>query len=267
MTDRSFLFVPGNRPERFDKACAAGADVVILDLEDAVALDEKPVARKAVRNWLEQGGNAWLRVNGTDTDWYSDDLSLLELPGVRGVTLPKAETAEQICALACRVRSGTPVMPLIETALGLWNADAIAAVDGVARLAFGSVDFQLDTGIGGDGDELLYARSRIVIASRVAGKLPPVDGVTTDLNDPAVLASDVARARRLGFGGKLCIHPKQVGSINAGFLPSPGEIEWARAVVAAADAAGGNAVRLEGKLIDRPLIERARVTLAAGAST
>lgn len=261
MSEKSFLFVPGNRPERFDKACAAGADAVILDLEDAVAPAGKEAAREAVRRWLDDGGRAWLRVNGTDTPWHDEDLALLSLEGVLGVLLPKAERADDLQALARVARSGTPLVPLVETALGLWNARELASVSSVQRLAFGSVDFQVDLSIQGDGEELLFARSQLVLASRVAGVLPPVDGVTVAIDDDAGLQEDVARARRLGFGGKLCIHPRQVPAIQSGFRPPPADLEWARRVIEAADTAGHDAVRLEGKLVDKPVIARARALL------
>jgi len=264
MIDRSFLFVPGNRHERFDKACASGAHAVILDLEDAVAPPDKAAARAHIGAWLDAGGRAWLRINACDTEGHADDLALLALPGVAGVVLPKAEDAERVRGVAAHLRPGVPLMPLVESALGVWNArEVAAATDAVSRLAFGSIDFQLDTGIVGDREELLYARSRLVLASRVAGRLAPVDGVTTALDDEAVLAADVAAARRLGFGGKLCIHPKQVGAVNAGFRPPAAELEWARRVVSAARAAGANAVRVDGKMVDKPVLERAQALLDA----
>jgi citrate lyase subunit beta / citryl-CoA lyase len=264
MNKRSFLFVPGNRPARFDKACAAGADVVILDMEDAVAPADKSSAREAIKAWLGPDKNVYLRLNGAGTDWFAEDLELLGRPGVMGVVLPKAETAEQIDTIAAHSGKHMPIVPLIETALGLWHVERIAKADRVLLLAFGSIDFQLDTGIGGEGDELLMARSRLVLISRVAGLLPPVDGVTVALDDEEVLKSDVNRARLLGFGGKLCIHPKQVAAINAGFAPQPAELAWARQVIEAAENSQDNAVRLEGKLIDRPIIDRARALLASG---
>ncbi len=266
MSEKTFLFVPGNRPERFDKACAAGADAVILDLEDAVAPPGKEAARDAVRRWLEEGGRAWLRVNGTDTPWHEGDLALLGLSGVLGVLLPKSERSDELQALARLVRAGTPLVPLVETALGLWNARELASVIGVQRLAFGSVDFQVDLSIQGDGEELLFARSQLVLASRVAGVLPPVDGVTVAIDDDDLLQADVARARRLGFGGKLCIHPRQVPAIQAGFRPPAADLEWARRVIQAADAARQDAVRLDGKLVDKPVIDRARALLQEGAA-
>jgi citrate lyase subunit beta/citryl-CoA lyase len=148
----------------------------------------------------------------------------------------------------------------------LWHAERIARAPGVERLAFGSVDFQLDTGIMSEREGLLFTRSQLVIASRVSGCLAPVDGVTVALDDEALLRQDVAHAhahaRALGFGGKLCIHPKQVAAVNAGFRPQPAEVAWAEKVVEAPARSGGNAVRLEGKLIDIPVIERARAILA-----
>jgi citrate lyase subunit beta/citryl-CoA lyase len=259
MTARSFLFVPGNRPERFAKACAAGADVTIVDLEDAVAPPDKAGARAALRGWLDAGKRVHLRINGADTDWFQDDLALLALPGVHGVVLPKAEHSAAVTEIHA-VAPGLPVIALIESALGLRNLEPIAAA-GIARFAFGSIDFQLDLGITGEREELLFARSPIVLVSRLAGLPPPIDGVTVALADPAQLADDIGYARRLGFGGKLCIHPRQVEAVNAGFLPPAADIEWARRVLEAADQASGNAVRLDGKMIDKPVIDRARAIL------
>lgn len=262
MMDRSYLFVPGNRPERFDKAYGAGAHAVIVDLEDAVAPADKAAAREAARAWLTAEKPVWLRINGPESEWFSSDLDLVGLAGVKGVMLPKAEDTKAIAEIRDRAGAGARIIPLIESALGLWRAEAIACAQGVERLAFGSVDFQLDTGITGEHEELLFARSQLVLVSRVAGRLAPVDGVTVALDDEAVLREDVARARRLGFGGKLCIHPKQVAGVNAGFRAPDADLAWARRVLEAADAAGNNAVRLDGKLIDRPIIDRARAILA-----
>lgn len=262
MMDRSFLFVPGNRPERFDKACGAGAHAVIVDLEDAVAPADKVRAREAVRAWLSTARPVWLRINGPESEWFGADLELVGLRGVKGVVVPKAEDGAVLDDIRRRASVPARIMPLIESALGLWRAESIASAAGVERLAFGSVDFQLDTGIVGEREELLVARSQLVLVSRVTGRLAPVDGVTVALNDETALREDVERARRLGFGGKLCIHPKQVAGVNAGFRAPDADLAWARRVVEAADAAANNAVRLDGKLIDRPIIERARALLA-----
>jgi citrate lyase subunit beta/citryl-CoA lyase len=266
MAAHSYLFVPGERPERFDKACSAGADVVILDLEDAVSPDNKDSARQSISQWLREGGQAWVRINGSDTPWYEDDCALLTEPGLLGVCLPKAETAAQISALAERLPEGSMVLPIIETARGLYNAEDVAAAPKVVRLAFGSVDFQVDTGILGDGDELLFARSRLVLASALARIEPPVDGVTVAISDLQQLADDVSRARLQGFGGKLCVHPKQVDAINQGFRPGAQELAWATAVIRTVDAHDGRgAMSLDGKLIDKPIILRAQRILASAA--
>jgi citrate lyase subunit beta/citryl-CoA lyase len=260
---RSYLFVPGNRPERFDKACAAGADAVIIDLEDAVPAAQKAAARNAVAAWLAPAKPVLLRINSTDSEWFGDDLELCKQPGVAGIVLPKAEFPEQLQQLATACPA-LALLPLIETAQGFYNALPLARCLGVQRLLFGSIDFQLDLGIEGDDDALLYFRSQLVGLSRLAGIQAPVDGVTTALDDPAQLQSDTQRARLLGFGAKLCIHPAQIAAVNLHFSPSREEQAWAERVLAAAEAAQGAAVALDGKMIDRPVILRAqKITVQA----
>ncbi|MEZ5883492.1 MAG: CoA ester lyase [Paracoccaceae bacterium] len=258
---RSCLFTPADRPERFAKALATGADLVVLDLEDAVQPDAKDAAREQIRAFLRNGGRAGVRVNGVSTPWHEKDLSLLQEPGLCALMLPKAEEAADLARLAAVLPAGCALIALVESALGVWNARDLAAVQGDAdRLRVGR--FQLDAGIPDsedDYDALLHARARLVLASAVAGIAAPMDGVTVALDDAAILRRDVARARGLGFGGKLCIHPRQIGPVHEGFAASEAEIAQARAIVAAADAAGANgAIRLHGKLIDRPVAERAR---------
>jgi len=263
---RSYLFVPGNRPERFGKAIAAGAGAVILDLEDAVPPEGKRAARDAVCRWLgddASGNAAWVRVNGTDTEFFADDVRALSGVPHCGLMLPKAESAAQLKSVAGQLGArATPIIALVESALGIWNAREIAESPQVERLAFGSVDFQLDSGIQDDDQGLLFARSQLVMASRIARIDAPIDGVTVQIGDAAQLARDVARARALGFGAKLCIHPNQVSGVEQGFAPGSDEVRWARAVVGAFEKAAGSAVRLEGKLIDLPVVERARRLLA-----
>ena len=266
MICRSYLFVPGNRPDRFEKAWQSGADAVILDLEDAVQSAHKDLAREEVASWLSPARPVYVRINGAGTPWFERDLEVVGMPGVLGVVLPKAELPEQVEQVAARLTSEARVLPLLETALGVWNAGALAQTPRVERLAFGSVDFQLDTGITGDQEELLYARSRLVLASRIASILPPVDGVTMALDDLTRLRDDVVRARRFGFGGKLCIHPKQVETINRGFGLTEAERARARRILEAVEATGAGAFRLDGELIDRPVIERARSILTQGDS-
>lgn len=258
---RSYLFVPGDRPERFPKAWSSGADAVILDLEDGVSADRKSFAREAVSAWLSAEHPVYVRVNGSRTEWFATDLAVVARPGVRGVMLPKAETPDQVEAVARALPGSMGVIPLLETVAGIIDVRVLAGAPRVERLAFGSVDFQLDAGIQGDGDELLYARSRMVLASRQAGIVPPLDGVTTDLDNPERLTADVDRARRLGFGGKLCVHPRQVVAVNRGFLPADREIAWSRRVIEAVRKTGTGAIRLDGELVDRPVIQRAESIL------
>jgi citrate lyase subunit beta/citryl-CoA lyase len=255
---RSYLFVPGNRPERFDKAVSAGADAVIVDLEDAVPDADKAGARSALAKWLSPKRRVLVRVNAAGTAWFDDDVAACRAEGVEGVVLPKAERAEQVAETAEAIGRDKIVIPLLESARGVFDAVAVGRAPGVQRLAFGSIDFQLDLGIGGDGDELLYFRSHIVIASGVAGLEPPIDGVTTAIDDEARLREETLRARRLGFGAKLCIHPKQLAPVHEGFAPAAEEIAWARRVLDAARASNGAAVALDGKMVDRPVILRAQ---------
>jgi citrate lyase subunit beta/citryl-CoA lyase len=254
---RSYLFVPGDRPERFDKACAAGAGQVILDLEDAVAPAAKARARDAIAAWLRADRPVALRINAAGTPWFDGDLALAAHPGVAAVMLPKAEEAGTLARVAA-VAPQAALLPLVETALGIAAVDAIARAPRVQRLVFGSIDFQLDLGIDGDGDELLYFRSRLVLASRLAELAPPVDGVCTAIDDTEALRAATLRARRLGFGAKLCIHPRQVGVVEAAFAPAAEEIAWARRVVEAAAHADGAAAAVDGRMVDRPVLLRAQ---------
>jgi len=262
LNPRSYLFVPGTRPDRFGKACAAGADAVILDLEDSVAHAEKGKARAAVAEWLSAARPLMVRVNTTDSEWFQDDLSLAKRPGIAGILLPKAERVEEIRAVAESFGAGVPILPQIETARGFRNALVLAAAAQVQRLLFGSIDFQLDLGMSAEEDELLYFRSQLVLDSRLAGILPPVDGVTTDFNSEERVREDTLRARRLGFGGKMCIHPMQVPVVNECFAPSAEEEAWARRVVEASAGAPGAAISVDGKMVDRPVLARAEVILA-----
>jgi citrate lyase subunit beta/citryl-CoA lyase len=259
MTPRSYLFVPADRPERFAKALAAGADAVIVDLEDAVAPAAKTSARDAFANWLEGSSAAavTVRLNAPQTEWFADDLRACAHPRVRALVVPKAERGDDLAFVATRAPERA-VLPLIESAAGIDAVRSIAATSGVTRLVFGSIDFQADLGIEGDDDALLVFRSQLVLASRLAGLDAPVDGVTTALDDDEAITRDTARARRLGFGAKLCIHPRQVAAVNRGFLPSEAELAWAQRVLAAAEASGGAAVAVDGRMVDAPVLLRAR---------
>jgi len=259
VTPRSYLFVPGNRADRFDKACAAGADAVILDLEDAVPPAEKGAARDAVLAYLDAARPLWLRVNGSGTEWFADDVAALAAhPGTLGILLPKAETREQIDAVLAHAHGALQVLPIVETALGMAGLPELCAAPRVPRLAFGTLDFQIDLGIDGDGEELHVFRSHIVLASRLAGIGAPVDGVSTVFDDAAAIEAEARRGRRFGFGGKLCIHPRQIGPVHRAYAWTSDERAWARRVLDAVEASGGAAVSLEGKMVDMPVILKAR---------
>ncbi len=264
---RAWLFVPGHRPERFEKALAAGADRVIIDLEDAVAPADKDSARAALAAWLATASaRVAVRLNAADTPWFESDLALLAHAAVSTVVLPKAEDTAVLARLAAQ-RAGLALVPLVESAAGIAAARTLAAAPGVERLAFGHIDFQLDLGMKDASEaDLLPHRCELVLASRLARIAPPLDGVTVAIDDAARLAEDVQRARRLGFGGKLCIHPRQVAGVRAGFAPSEAELAWARRVLEAAAAAGGAAVAVDGKMVDKPVLLRAEGILKESGS-
>jgi len=261
----TYLFVPGNRPDRFAKACAAGADAVIIDLEDAVPPVDKPAARESFARWVSSGQAVHVRINSAATEWFREDAAACRQLGVAGILLPKTEGAEDIRRLEEIVPGPAPLIAMIETARGFYRALEIARHPRVSRLVFGALDFQLDLGISGDTDELLYFRSQLVLVSRVAEIAPPVDGINTEIDDPERLRAATMRSIRLGFGGKLCIHPKQLGPVSACFRPTAEEIAWARRVVEAAAASQGAAVAAGGELVDRPIILQAeRILKQAG---
>ena len=262
---RTYLFVPGTRLERFGKALASGADAVILDLEDAVAPDDKSAARQTIANWFRSApsndrSRIVVRINDAGSKWFSDDLLTLRDAGAVRVLLPKAESAQQVAAVKAAI-PGADVLALIESARGVDQVEAVAAA-GASRLVFGTLDFALDLDIDTtrDASGLAYAASRIAIASRVAGLPTPVAGVTPQLDDPARLLSDLALARAQGFGAKLCIHPSQVEPIHAALRPGAEALDWARRVLAA-DAASPGAARLDGRMVDRPVVLQAQRTL------
>jgi citrate lyase subunit beta/citryl-CoA lyase len=264
---RSFLFVPGNRPERFAKALASGADAVIIDLEDAVPLDAKDAARTALFSaWsgfdAAERARLLVRVNPAGTPWHEADLAALGgLLELGALMLPKAENPQQV--EHAFMASGVPVLPLIESAEGVGQLDAIARAPGVLRLGLGHIDLQADLSMrcGPDEAELAPIRLAMVVASRRAGLPAPVDGVTTATTDTDVLARDAQRSRRFGFGAKLCIHPAQVAGVHQALAPTDAECDWARRVLAAETAAGGGAFSVDGKMVDPPVLLLARQIL------
>ena len=264
-TTPSARYVPATRADRIPKALTSGADAVIVDLEDAVAPQDKDAARAALDAALAAGVSGgvplWVRVNAV-SPWMEADLAVCARhAAVQAVMVPKAESAAQMQA-AFEACGGKPLVALIETAQGFAQRDEVARHPAVQRLAFGSIDFQLDLGIAGEGEALLMFRSALVLTSRLAEQPAPLDGVTVEVADLQPVATDAARARQLGFGGKLCIHPHQVGPVNAAFSPSEAEIDWAQRVIAACEAAAGAAVAVDGKMVDKPVLLRAQALLA-----
>lgn len=259
---RSLLFVPGNRPERFAKALASGADAVILDLEDAVPEAEKLEARRAIlAQWPALRASPTpllLRLNAPGTPEWREDLGLPgQLPGLAGLICPKAESAVPLAALA---PEGLPLIPLIESARG-WAALAeIAGAPGVLRLALGHIDFMADTGLDDSAQEEALAPLRFAIAmhSRIAGLASAIDGVTVHTGDEARLVEDAKRALRFGFGAKLCIHPRQIEPLHQALRPAPAELDWAQRVLAGNAAAQGAAFQLDGRMVDLPVVLRAQ---------
>lgn len=259
-TPRSYLFVPGDRPDRFAKAAAAGADSIILDLEDAVGPDGKAAARGEVGAWFAGGGQGMVRINGADMPWFEADLAAAA--GWTGVPVMVPKASPDSLQQVARALPGRPLLALVESVDGLLHSLAVATAPGVMRLAFGNLDFGSDARIPGTGAELDPARFQLALASRHAGLPPPIDGVTVAIGDAATLQADIARARGFGFAAKLCIHPSQVAPVNAGFSPTAEEIAWANRIVAAVTASGGAVVQVDGKMVDRPVLDRARALLA-----
>ncbi len=263
---RTYLFVPGDRPERFVKALSSGADAVVLDLEDAVSQDAKAAARAAVSSFLSSSpalSRVVVRINAETTPWFDDDLALLARHPGAALMLPKAERAQTLASLQARC-PGTAVLALVESAVGVLAAQVLAAAPGVQRLVFGTLDYALDMALEGELATTVgldFAASQLALASRAAGLASPVAGVTPAIDDEALLCAELARARAHGFGAKLCIHPKQVALVHAALAPSAEELLWAQRVLqAVAGAKDGQpgAVQLDGRMVDKPVIERAR---------
>jgi citrate lyase subunit beta/citryl-CoA lyase len=273
---RSLLFVPATSERKIDRAFASAADGVIIDLEDAVAVAEKPAARRALGAILSIPRRlpVYVRVNATSTPFCFQDILAVTVAGIAGVVLPKAESADEMKTIdwlmtqlenerGLAARS-CPVMPIIETARGLTSVDAIAtATPRIKRLLFGAVDLAADMAIDldDDGGAIAQARFAIARASRAASLEPPFDTAFVDIKDGERLRASAERARALGFSGKACIHPAQIDIVNQVFTPSADELERAARIVAAferAEASGHAAVALDGQMIDYPVVEKAR---------
>lgn len=253
------LFVPGNRPERFAKAAASGADAVIIDMEDAVPADAKAAARSGLAGGSLPQATVYVRVNAIGTTWHAEDIAAVCRLPLAGIVLPKAEMSDATGALASQLHGRMPLLLLIESAQGLSEARSLAALPGVVRLAFGSLDFCADLGIAHTRQALAPARIELAMASRLASLAAPIDGITADIADEALIEDDARHARDMGFGGKLAIHPKQIAPLIRGFMPTASEIDWARQVLAAGE---DGAVAVSGMMIDAPVRMRARRILA-----
>lgn len=262
---RSALFVPGSRPERFAKALASGADVVIVDFEDAVEEDLKAQARDNLAAFLNENSDASVvvRVNAADHHMHTDDIKFCgRHPGISAVLLPKAETAAQIITAAeCK----KPIWPLIESAGGVANLNEIASVWAVQRLTFGALDLALDLGVQASSaaayrvfDQVRY---QLLVNTALHDLEKPLDTVFPNISDTIGLTAFAQDARDLGFTGMLAIHPNQVEIINRVFTPSLSEIDWAKRVIEASAGAPG-AFRLDGKMIDAPVIAEAERIVA-----
>lgn len=237
---RSWLFVNASKPELFASGQTSDADSIIFDLEAAVPDDQKDTARANVVSALENGMVGWVRVNNTWTHHWEEDLDALSgLPGLRGIMLPNTEEPEQVTLTSIRAGVGMPILALIETALGLENATRIASAAGTFRLAFGVNDFRKDTGIGDDPVALAYARSRLVIASRVGGLAGAIDGPSSPGAGKSTVSSDCAWTMKMGMTGKLVLSEAQVPYVNEGLAPSEEDREWAREMLKEAEHADG----------------------------
>jgi citrate lyase subunit beta / citryl-CoA lyase len=262
--DRSYLFAPGHNAKLLHRVFEAGADAVMLDLEDAVPPDAKDTARAMVAEALVDRP-AWVRVNAAGTELCQADLAAV---GTRafGIRIPKVESADDVRWVAGRA-PGKPIICAIESARGILAATEIAAVPGVRHLAMGGVDLQQDLNAGNGNLQTLYVRSHLVVVSRAAGLEPPIDSVWPRLDDEAGLREQATFARSLGFFGKSAIHPRQLPVLHEVFTPSERELDWAREVVAAFEAAGGAALRLPGgEFVDLPVARRARRLLELAAT-
>jgi citrate lyase beta subunit len=263
---RSLLFVPGNDGHKLEKALSAGADVVVADLEDAVPAGEKETARRLVAEQLAERRTESLvavRVNGAGTGFWDEDLRAVAELRLDVLVVPKASPS----AVAELPQDGPPVVAVVESARGLKHAYETASATSVAALALGAVDLGLELGLEPrpDGQEVLFARSQLVLDSAAAGIRAPFDLVHLDTRDTEGLERECRLARSLGFRGKLCVHPAQVEVVNRIFSPREDEVEHARRVVDVYErgaAEGRGAVALDGEMVDLPVVERARQVLA-----
>lgn len=259
----TWLYVPGDRPHVVTKALAAGADVVVIDLEDAVAQDRKEYARAATADLLTepQPVPVHVRVNALDSPWAPADLAgLAALPGLSGLRLPKVTAPDQIRQVAAV--TPVPLYALLESALGIEHAYAVATAHPALRgIALGEADLRADLGVRADAG-LDWPRSRVVVAARAAGLAPPPQSVHPDIRDLDGLAASCAHGRTLGFLGRAAIHPRQLPVIERAYLPTPAEIEHAETILKAAATKEGAQALPDGRFIDAAVVAMARRTLS-----
>ncbi|MFD8272733.1 HpcH/HpaI aldolase/citrate lyase family protein [Streptomyces flaveolus] len=260
----TWLYAPGDRPRVVAKALAAGADVVVIDLEDAVAPDRKEYARTCTAELLTdpQPVPVHVRVNALDGPLAAADLAAVAaLPGLSGLRLPKVTSPAQVAAVA-EATGGPPLYALLETALGVERAYAIAAAHPSLRgIALGEADLRADLGVRGDAG-LDWSRARVVVAARAAGLAPPSQTVHPDIRDLEGLAASCAHGRALGFLGRAAIHPRQLPIIERAYLPTERELEEAETIVKAATAQPGAQALPDGRFIDAAVVATARRTLS-----
>src|SRR5690625_3803477 len=259
---RSFLFVPASRVDRFEKALDTEADAVIIDLEDAVAIDAKAVARDALCDWLEEQSaedetllkRIWVRINPLNSPWGHDDMDALSEFQLGGWVVPKAENTYDVEQVVTLKPKRTQLALLIETAVGLAHARLLSTLDGVDRLMFGTLDFQLDLDMKCDPLEtqLNAFRAELTLASRLAGLEAPVDGVTPSTTDTQLLEQSVQQARAYGFAAQLRIHPRQGAGVNRGLRRSDDQQDWPQRVIEANKTHQRAAFSVDGKLVDAP---------------
>ncbi|MDB5796140.1 MAG: CoA ester lyase [Paucimonas sp.] len=255
---RTLLFVPGNRPDRFDKAHASGADLIIIDLDASVAPEAKHEARQQALDYLRQSpasGRCIVRCNAIDSAWGRDELKALNGLPLAGVMLAKLESAAQSVE-AISLLGNAPLVGLVETAIGISRVRDIASQGQCCRLAFGNMDYATDLHLEGNRWGMIYPSSELAIASRCAGLPPPVAGATPNFSDSSALMADLAFEKELGFGAKLCIHPAQVSIANAAHTPDQRQLERARRILEASQSS--HAINLDGEMVDRPVIEWAQ---------
>ncbi|GGW93262.1 HpcH/HpaI aldolase/citrate lyase family protein [Streptomyces chryseus] len=264
LTALTWLYVPGDRPETVAKALRSGADVVIVDLEDAVAPDRKEYARSATAELLAEPPPTpvHVRVNALAGPFADDDLrALAGLPGLAALRLPKVTGPAEVRQVAHRMPD-VPLYALLESALAVEHAYAIAGAHPALRgVALGEADLRADLGVR-DDTGLAWPRSRVVVAARAAGLDPPVQSVHPDVRDLEGLARSCARGRALGFLGRTALHPRQLPVIERAFLPTPREVEEAEEVVKAAAARGGALALPDGRFVDAAVVAAAQRTLA-----